>query len=217
MILLIDNYDSFTYNIFQCIRQLGEPVEVFRNDKITPAEVEALGPSGIVLSPGPGRAENAGICLELIGAFSGKTPILGICLGHQAIAAAFGGRVIPSSEIIHGKEAIVFHTRAGLYSNMPLPFEGGCYHSLVVDRQSLPRELMADAECGDGTLMGLRHREHQTFGVQFHPESVHTPNGSRFFENFLNECSSVPEQCTPRPNRSFAGRLSSRQSTGKVT
>jgi anthranilate synthase/aminodeoxychorismate synthase-like glutamine amidotransferase len=189
MILLIDNYDSFTYNAFQSIRELGEPVEVFRNDKITLSEVEALAPSGIVLSPGPGRPEDAGICLDLVETFSGKTPILGICLGHQAIVVAFGGRVIRSGQIVHGKEAIVFHSRAGLYANMPMPFEGGRYHSLVVERQSLPGDLIAEAECGDGTLMGLRHREHQTFGVQFHPESILTPNGSRIFKNFLNECS----------------------------
>ncbi|MCH7631273.1 MAG: aminodeoxychorismate/anthranilate synthase component II, partial [Proteobacteria bacterium] len=146
MILLIDNYDSFTYNIFQGIAKLGVAVKVIRNDKISLAEIEQMQPLGIVLSPGPGRPENAGICLDVVRTFSGKIPILGICLGHQAISLAFGGKVIPADQVVHGKKTIIFHTRTGLYLNMPLPFEGARYHSLIVDRESLPKELIIEAE-----------------------------------------------------------------------
>lgn len=204
MILLIDNYDSFTYNIFQGIAKLGVAVKVIRNDKISLAEIEQMQPLGIVLSPGPGRPENAGICLDVIGAFSGKIPILGICLGHQAISLAFGGKVIPADQVVHGKETLIFHTRTGLYLNMPLPFEGARYHSLIVDRESLPKELIIEAESFDGVLMGIRHREHQTYGIQFHPESVLTPAGERLFKNYLDQCEGFATGCAFQPYRGFA-------------
>lgn len=204
MIILIDNYDSFTYNIFQGIAKLGVAVKVIRNNKISLAEIEDMQPLGIVLSPGPGRAENAGICLDVVRTFSGKIPILGICLGHQAISLAFGGRVIPADQVVHGKETIIFHTRTGLYRNMPLPFEGARYHSLIVDRKSLPKELIIEAESFDGVLMGIRHCEHQTYGIQFHPESVLTPAGETLFKNYLDHCNGFATGCAFQPNRGFA-------------
>ncbi len=204
MIILIDNYDSFTYNIFQGIAKLGAAVKVVRNDKISLAEIEEMRPSGIILSPGPGRPENAGICLDVVDTFSGKIPILGICLGHQAIALAFGGKVIPADQVVHGKETVIFHTRAGLYRNMPLPFEAARYHSLIVARESLPNELIIDAESFDGVLMGIRHCEHQTYGIQFHPESVLTPSGEALFKNYLDECNGLATGHKSQPYRGFA-------------
>lgn len=194
MILLIDNYDSFTFNLFQAMAALGQEVKVVRNDRVDPAGIRALNPSAIVISPGPGRPEKAGVCVEAIRSFSGVVPILGICLGHQAIAVAHGGAVVPSTEIAHGKGALVFHTRSCLYRGMPLPFSAGRYHSLVVDGNALPECLALDAETAGGICMGLRHREHPTFGVQFHPESVLTPEGQMLIRNFLEisrDCQSL--------------------------
>jgi len=185
MILLIDNYDSFTYNLYQLIASLGIDVKVLRNDEVTISEIEALQPDGIVISPGPGTPEQAGICVELIREFSGRIPILGVCLGHQAIGVAFGGTVSGAGEIIHGKSSRIFHNRSALYAGLPLPFEAGRYHSLVIQKENFPQALMIEAENADGMIMGIRHREHDTFGVQFHPESILTPQGNAILKNFV--------------------------------
>ena len=155
MILIIDNYDSFTYNLYQFIAQRLDDVQVVRNDKITIDEMKKLKPKGIVLSPGPGKPENAGICVELVKVLLGEVPILGVCLGHQAIAAAFGGNIIHAEEIVHGKKTVVFHNRSGIYKDVPLPFEAARYHSLMVDRHTLPPVLKVEAENGEGMLMGI--------------------------------------------------------------
>lgn len=186
MILIIDNYDSFVYNLYQYVAQLHPDVKVVRNDKISLAEIEKLQPKGIILSPGPGRPEDAGICIELIKKFSGTVPLLGVCLGHQAMSIAFGGKVVAASEIVHGKPVPVFHYRQHLYRNVPLPFSAGRYHSLVVAKENLPAELVIEAETTDGMIMGMRHREHKTFGVQFHPESILTPEGNLLLKEFVN-------------------------------
>lgn len=186
MILLIDNYDSFVYNLYQNVAQYDADVRVVRNDQITLAEIAKLSPQGIILSPGPGRPEDAGICVELIKQFSGKVPLLGVCLGHQAMAVAFGGKVISANEIVHGKSVPVFHYRQNLYSKMPLPFAAARYHSLIVSRADLPEAFIVEAETTDGLIMGMRHRTHLTFGVQFHPESILTPDGSIMLKEFVN-------------------------------
>lgn len=191
MILLIDNYDSFTYNLYQTLAQVTDTVQVVRNDCVSLDEIEQLAPDGIVLSPGPGRPEDAGICVDIVRRFSGRIPILGVCLGHQAIATAFGGQVVLADRTVHGKNAFIFHTRQGLYAKMPLPFAGGRYHSLIVDRDSLPETLEIDAENNLGLVMGLRHREHPTFGLQFHPESILTPDGPRILRQFIHVTTEV--------------------------
>ena len=195
MILIIDNYDSFTYNLFQYIAPLCDAVKVVRNDKISIAEIEAYQPSGIILSPGPGRPENAGICVELIRHFSNTIPILGVCLGHQAIAVAFGGDVVAAGDIVHGKSSLVYHNRSSLYQNIPLPFAAGRYHSLLVDRTRLPNILSIDAENSDGLIMGISHQCNPTFGVQFHPESILTPDGRNLLTNFLSLCMEKEALC----------------------
>lgn len=184
MIILIDNYDSFTWNLYQQLAQFGA-VKVYRNDQIQLKDIKALRPQAIVLSPGPGRPEDAGICIPLLYQFSGQIPILGVCLGHQALAIAFGGQVVRAPEIIHGKAVPVFHDRQGLYRSLPSPFMAGRYHSLVVDRQSLPNILSVEAETAEGMIMGMRHVLHPTFGVQFHPESLLTPEGNSLLEAFV--------------------------------
>ena len=195
MILIIDNYDSFTYNLYQLISQCVRDVKIVRNNKMTIEEISALSPAGIVLSPGPGMPENAGECIPIIKHFSGKIPILGVCLGHQAIAVAFGGTVIKSNQIVHGKTAVVFHNRVGLYKNIPLPFQAGRYHSLIVEKNSLPSQLKIEAETSDQLIMGLRHVEHPTFGLQFHPESILSDFGMHIIENFLLNCTLEAEVC----------------------
>lgn len=185
MILLIDNYDSFTYNLYQSLAQQHADIHIARNDQITLAEIEAMHPDGIVLSPGPGRPENAGICIEVIHKFGKHTPILGVCLGHQAIAIAFGGQVVAAPEIMHGKEALVFHQRKGLYQQMELPFAAGRYHSLIVDKATLPSILIIEAQLAAGEVMGLRHATLPIYGVQFHPESILTPSGNTLLKNFV--------------------------------
>jgi len=187
MILLIDNYDSFTHNLFQLIAQFRSDIQIVRNDKITVEEVEKLNPDAIVLSPGPGRPEDAGICIELIRKMAPQTPILGICLGHQSIGAAFGGKVVSAPEIKHGKKSPIFHRRKGLFKNVPLPFSVGRYHSLVVDKSELPAELLIEAETADGIVMALRHAEYPCFGLQFHPESILTSQGAQLVQNFLEQ------------------------------
>lgn len=188
MILLIDNYDSFTYNLYQLVAQLTDDVKVIRNDKITIDDIEQLNPAGIILSPGPGRPEDAGICVQLVKTFSGKIPILGVCLGHQTIAVAHGGKVIQSKDIVHGKKTFVFHSRSSLYKKIPLPFEGGRYHSLIVEKESLPETLLIEAENSEGVIMGMKHRDFPTFGMQFHPESILTPTGMTLIKNFIAQC-----------------------------
>ena len=185
MILLLDNYDSFTYNLAQYLGQLGQQLEVRRNDQISLNEIEMLAPERIVISPGPCTPQEAGISIPLVQRFAGKIPILGVCLGHQAVGAAFGGRVIRAKEVMHGKTSNIHHDGKTVFRNLPQDFQATRYHSLIVERKSLPRELEISAETSDGTIMGLRHRKLRVEGVQFHPESVLTGAGLRLLENFL--------------------------------
>lgn len=185
MILLLDNYDSFTYNLAQYLGQMGATLEVRRNDQITLEEIEELAPERIVISPGPCTPKEAGISVALIRRFAGKMPLLGVCLGHQAIGDAFGGRVIRAPKIMHGKTSEIQHDGKTVFRNLPQGFTATRYHSLIVERKSLPRALEISAETADGTIMGLRHRKLQVEGVQFHPESVLTEVGFRLLENFL--------------------------------
>jgi len=185
MILVIDNYDSFTYNLVQYLGELGEEVVVRRNDEITVAEIEANLPSRILISPGPGRPSDAGISMELIINFASRVPMLGVCLGHQAIGEAFGGRVVRAATVVHGKASEVRHDGRSIFSDLESPFKAGRYHSLIVERETLPACLEVSAETSDGVIMGLRHREKKIEGVQFHPESILTPEGKKLLNNFL--------------------------------
>lgn len=185
MILLIDNYDSFTYNLYQCLATLDVVITVKRNDQITLDEIADLPLSGIVLSPGPGHPTNTGISLSLIQQYSGKVPILGVCLGHQAIGLAFGGKITLAPEQMHGKTSMIIHGREGIYSNLPCPFTAGRYHSLIIDRDTLPDELIIEAETIEGIIMGIKHRDHPTYGIQFHPESILTPAGKLLLNEFV--------------------------------
>jgi anthranilate synthase/aminodeoxychorismate synthase-like glutamine amidotransferase len=185
MILLLDNYDSFTYNLAQYLGELGCELEVRRNDKITLDEIALQKPEKIVISPGPRTPSEAGISVELIRRFAGKIPILGVCLGHQAIGEAFGGRVVRAKKILHGKTSEVFHDSKTIFRGLARPFTATRYHSLIVERKSLPRVLEISAETSDGTIMGLRHRKLRVEGVQFHPESVLTGPGMQLLRNFL--------------------------------
>src|ERR1700677_4068469 len=185
MILLLDNYDSFTYNLAQYLGQMGQDLEVRRNDQITLAEIEQRRPERIVISPGPCTPHEAGISVELIQRFAGEIPILGVCLGHQAIGAAFGGRVIRAQKIMHGKTSEIQHDGKTIFRELPQQFVATRYHSLIVERKSLPGTLEISAETADGTIMGLRHRKLRVEGVQFHPESILTSAGFRLLENFL--------------------------------
>lgn len=185
MLLVIDNYDSFTYNLVQYLAELGALPRVFRNDRISVDEVSGLAPERIVISPGPGVPERAGISVELIRRLGSRVPVLGVCLGHQAIAVAMGGRVIRAPEPVHGKTSAIHHRGSGLYEGIGNPFVATRYHSLVVERESLPDCLEVTAETDDGLIMGLRHRELPMEGVQFHPESILTAEGKRILANFL--------------------------------
>ncbi len=185
MVLVIDNYDSFTYNLVQYLGELGARVEVRRNDQITLQEIERLCPERIVISPGPKTPNEAGICLDLIKEFAGKVPILGVCLGHQAIGQAFGGRVIRAPKIMHGKTSLISHDGKTIFSELPNPFPATRYHSLIVERESLPASLAISATSPDGLIMGLRHTELLVEGVQFHPESILTGAGKQLLRNFL--------------------------------
>jgi len=184
-ILIVDNYDSFTYNLVQYFGVLGCEVIVKRNDEITVAEAEALAPDRICISPGPGRPENAGISNEMIRALGRGTPILGVCLGHQCIGAVFGAEIVSAPRLMHGKTSPVRHRGAGVFKDLPNPFEATRYHSLIVDRESLPDCLQITAETSEGEIMGLQHREFPIHGVQFHPESILTGEGMALLRNFL--------------------------------
>ena len=185
MILLLDNYDSFTYNLAQYLGQMGQDLEIRRNDQVTLDEIQDLRPERIVISPGPCTPKEAGISVPLIQRFAGKIPILGVCLGHQAIGAAFGGHVIRAQKIMHGKTSEIQHDGKTIFRDLPQQFVATRYHSLIVERKSLPGTLEISAETADGTIMGLRHRKLRVEGVQFHPESVLTSAGFRLLENFL--------------------------------
>ena len=184
MILVVDNYDSFTFNLVQALGDLGARLEVRRNDRLTMEEVGVMDPAGIVLSPGPGRPADAGCCVDLIRKYGHQIPILGVCLGHQAIADAFGGAVVRANEAVHGKTALITHDGEGLFAGLESPFPAARYHSLAVREDSLPGELVVNARAGD-VVMGIRHREMPLHGVQFHPESIATPTGPHLLENFV--------------------------------
>ena len=185
MLLLLDNYDSFTYNIYQVFAALGAEIEVIRNDQISLEEVERRAYTGIILSPGPGVPKEAGIMEQLIASQKGKVPILGICLGHQAIGEVFGAKIVCAHEIIHGKVSKLKHQSSGLYRGLPQDMEVGRYHSLVVERKNLPDCLEVTAELADGMIMGIRHKVYNIEGLQFHPESILTPEGKNLLANFL--------------------------------
>jgi len=188
MILLIDNYDSFTYNLYQYLCELGAEVEVVRNDRATLEDIEAMGPAKIVISPGPCTPKEAGISVPVVKHFAGKVPILGVCLGHQAIGEAFGGRVEYAGEIVHGKTSMVSHDGKGVFKGLPNPFEAIRYHSLAIQKQGFPsEELEITAESDSGVIMGVRHRRYPLEGVQFHPESILTAVGKDVLRNFLEE------------------------------
>jgi anthranilate synthase/aminodeoxychorismate synthase-like glutamine amidotransferase len=193
VILVIDNYDSFTYNLVQYLQELGAEVEVYRNDRITVDGIAARRPGSIVISPGPRTPDEAGITLETVRAFSGKVPLLGVCLGHQAIGQAFGGRIGRAPSLMHGKTSRIAHDGRTIFRDLENPFEATRYHSLIVLPDSIPADLEVSARTEDGIVMGLRHRTHPTEGVQFHPESVLTRQGKRLLKNFVE---------TPWPRRS---------------
>ena len=184
MFLLIDNYDSFTYNLWHYLGELGAEVIVKRNDALSVADALALKPQGIVISPGPSDPDRAGICLELV-AKAGRIPLLGVCLGHQAIGQAFGGKVVRAKVPMHGKLSAIRHHDTGVFAGLPNPFDATRYHSLIVERASLPASLIITAETDDGIIMGLQHRERPVHGVQFHPESIASQGGHRLLKNFL--------------------------------
>ena len=185
MILLIDNYDSFTYNLYQYLCELGADVQVARNDQVTLEEIETMSPDGIVISPGPCTPEKAGISNDVVRRFGASTPILGVCLGHQCIGYAYGGRVERAGEIMHGKTSLIHHDGKGVFQGLPNPFEGIRYHSLAVQQEGLPDSLEVTARTDKGLIMGLRHKEHPVEGVQFHPESIMTKVGKDVLRNFL--------------------------------
>ena len=185
MILMIDNYDSFTFNIVQYLEQMGEDVEVFRNDKITVDRIHALKPQVIFLSPGPGAPNDAGVTVDVVRKFHKTIPIMGICLGHQSIGYAFGGEIVRAGRIMHGKVSPVHHDGRTIFAGLPDPFTAGRYHSLVVRLETLPSCLEVSARTAEGEIMGLRHKEYLVEGIQFHPESVLTPQGKRIIRNFL--------------------------------
>jgi len=192
MLLMIDNYDSFTYNLVQYLGELGAEVRVARNDAITLDDIAALAPSGIVISPGPCTPNEAGISVPLIRRFAGAIPILGVCLGHQAIGQAFGGRIIRSQRVMHGKLSAIAHRGEGVFAGLPSPFHATRYHSLAIDRATFPAALAVTAHADDGEIMGVRHREFAVEGVQFHPEAILTEHGKRLLDNFLRVRETAP-------------------------
>ena len=187
MLLLLDNYDSFTYNVYQLLSELGAEIEVVRNDAATVSELSKRGYSGVVISPGPGEPKDAGVTEELIHEMTDVVPILGVCLGHQAIGEVFGGKVVRAPKIVHGKTSRIRHDGVGIYRGLPQPFDVGRYHSLILERETLPDCLAVTAETEDGIIMGVRHKEYDIEGVQFHPESILTPEGRTLLGNFLRK------------------------------
>lgn len=188
MILLIDNYDSFSYNLYQLLGEFDKDIEVYRNDAISLKEIERLSPSLIVLSPGPGKPENAGICIDAIRYFRGKIPIFGVCLGHQAITIAYGGKVGYAKRLMHGKTSKVYYNaESHLFKNLSNPFIAGRYHSLASESDTLPKSLIATAKTADDEIMALRARNEKVYGVQFHPESILTPDGKKIIENLMED------------------------------
>jgi anthranilate synthase/aminodeoxychorismate synthase-like glutamine amidotransferase len=185
MLVMIDNYDSFTYNLVQYFGQLGAEAQVFRNDQVDLAALDNLSMSHLVISPGPGSPTEAGISVAAIRHFAGRLPILGVCLGHQALGAAFGGEVVRAPRLMHGKTSLIYHDGRDIFQGIPSPFEATRYHSLIVRRETLPDCLQVSAQTAVGEIMGLRHREHTIFGVQFHPESILTGEGMNILNNFL--------------------------------
>lgn len=185
MILVIDNYDSFTYNLVQYLGELGAGLGVYRNDKITLEEIKRMAPEKILISPGPGEPKNAGISEDVIRTFGSRIPILGVCLGHQAIGEVFGGRIIGARNLMHGKTSKIYHNGKGLFKGIKNPFDATRYHSLIVESGSLPKVLQITAETKDKEIMGLVHREYPIYGVQFHPESILTAEGKKLLGNFL--------------------------------
>jgi len=191
MLLLLDNYDSFTYNIYQLFSDIGAQVEVVRSDKISIDGIRANGYRGIIISPGPGIPQDAGISEEVIRQLGGEIPILGICLGHQAIGEVFGGRVVRTGEIVHGKASPIRHSGTGLYRDIPNPTEVARYHSLIIARENLPDVLDVTSQLDDGTIMGVRHKTLPIEGIQFHPESILTPEGRRMMQNYLTDIGAI--------------------------
>jgi anthranilate synthase/aminodeoxychorismate synthase-like glutamine amidotransferase len=187
VILMIDNYDSFTYNLVQYLGELGANIKVFRNDKITLCGIRKLKPAKIVISPGPGRPQGAGISCEVIREFGDKIPILGVCLGHQAIGSVFGGRIVEAKQLMHGKTSLIYHNRQDIFKGLPNPFEATRYHSLLVERKTLPGCLKITAWTKDKEIMGLKHEDFPVWGVQFHPESILTKFGKDLLANFISE------------------------------
>jgi len=188
MYILIDNYDSFTYNLYHYLVELGAPVEVWRNDQITIAEITTKKPQGIILSPGPCTPNEAGICLALIDAVKGKIPLLGVCLGHQSLGQVFGGKIIRAPYVMHGKTSMIIHDGSGIFKDIPSPYLATRYHSLIVDRDSLPDCFTITAESEDGLIMAIKHRKYELHGVQYHPESIASEHGHALLRNFLTLC-----------------------------
>ncbi len=211
MVLVIDNYDSFTYNLVQYLAELGEEVVVYRNDRLTVEEAVGLRPEAIVISPGPGRPEEAGICIPLIRRLAPEVPLLGVCLGHQALAAAYGGAVVSAPELMHGKTSEVSHDGGGLYRGLPNPFIATRYHSLCVREEDLPPELAITSHSPDGVIMGLRHRQYPAHGVQFHPESILTEHGKQLLANFLEAARAFSGAKEGLPDESHSGAVGERR------
>ncbi|MGB0911738.1 MAG: anthranilate synthase component II [Nitrospirales bacterium] len=186
MLLVIDNYDSFTYNVVQYLGELGADVQVYRNDKITISDIEQLNPERLLISPGPCTPNEAGISVEAVRHFAGRLPLFGVCLGHQSLACAFGGEIVRADRLMHGKTSMIHHDGKTLFQGLPNPFEATRYHSLIVNRQTLPKEFEVSAETVEGEIMGIRHNISGAEGVQFHPESILTSSGKDLFQNFLN-------------------------------
>lgn len=190
-ILLIDNFDSFVFNLAQYLGELGAEPVVLRNDSTLQA-LTAVDPDAVVISPGPGHPQDAGCCVDAVRAFAGRVPVLGVCLGHQAIGLAFGGRVVRARELMHGKTSLIHHESQGVFSGLPNPFKATRYHSLVIEAESMPAELEVTARTADDVIMGVRHVDYQVQGVQFHPESIMTPHGRALLGNFLDSAASLP-------------------------